>query len=89
MATTRDLYLRAARPNLDPNMTTTGLRRPLRPMPDRLAECQAYCRELQQEIWRLDRRWAQLRAAAQDADRQGHTIDVESFARALEHSGTV
>jgi hypothetical protein len=56
--------------------------RPLPPIPPDLLGCQEYCRLLMREIWRQDRLIAGLRAASQDADRQGYAIDVDSFMRA-------
>ena len=80
----REMYLRAARPHLPPTTVARGLKRPLRTTPDELGPCQRYCEELKAEIWRLDRRWAQLKADAFDADRQGHQIHVLSFVHHLE-----
>ena len=67
-----------------PTPVARGLKRPLAPTPDSPVACRAYCEQLKQEIWRLDRRWAQLKADAFDADRQGHQIHVLSFAHHLE-----
>ena len=60
------------------------LARPLRPAPDSVVECRQYCEELKAEIWRLDRRWAQLKADALSADISGYGIDTVAFMRRLE-----
>lgn len=81
-----------------PKAVVVGLARPLLPVPDDLAGCQARCHDLMQEIWRLDRRvavlhasrgafrmrWSMLKADALDLDRQGKVMDVESFMHQLE-----
>lgn len=72
---------------------------PHRPIPDALPACQDYAKALLQEVSTLSRRsaqlqaelstererWARLKAEVQDAQqRQGYTIDVLSFMRAIE-----
>jgi hypothetical protein len=78
--TMRDAVLRAYRPHLSPR---ARVGRPLEAaLPDNVVGCHTLIQELKQEIWRLDRLIAGLRAASQDADRQGYAIDVDSFMRA-------
>ena len=67
-----------------PTPVARGLKRPLLPVPDSLPACQMRCHDLMEEIWRLDRRWAQLKADLFDADRQGHAVDTASFIREME-----
>lgn len=70
---------------------------PHKPIPDTLPACQAYCRELLEELREAQRkaaqqkiragvwhqRWLMLHANAVDADRQGRTIDVLDHMRAI------
>jgi len=84
--------------NATPAVLKVTWRPPLKTTPDDHKGCEAYCEELKQLVWKADRRiaqlegelqderekWARLRAATQDASRQGYLVDVPSFMRGIE-----